>query len=81
MLLVPQILSVQQLHRICTLYWDDNYNTRSVSPEVSHFSFFFHLPCCHSDYKINLSVICSLTSITGYSQYEGANDRGVEHCK
>ncbi|PON36100.1 Myosin head motor domain containing protein [Parasponia andersonii] len=28
------ILSVQQLHRICTLYWDDNYNTRSVSPDV-----------------------------------------------
>ncbi|KAK6940586.1 Dilute domain [Dillenia turbinata] len=28
------ILSVQQLYRICTLYWDDNYNTRSVSPEV-----------------------------------------------
>ncbi|KAL3647675.1 hypothetical protein CASFOL_008643 [Castilleja foliolosa] len=28
------ILSVQQLYRICTLYWDDNYNTRSVSAEV-----------------------------------------------
>ncbi|XP_073292332.1 myosin-6-like [Primulina huaijiensis] len=28
------ILSVQQLYRICTIYWDDNYNTRSVSPEV-----------------------------------------------
>ncbi|KAJ6941590.1 myosin-6 [Populus alba x Populus x berolinensis] len=28
------ILSVQQLYRICTLYWDDNYNTRSVSPGV-----------------------------------------------
>ncbi|KAJ4969406.1 hypothetical protein NE237_016107 [Protea cynaroides] len=28
------ILSVQQLYRICTLYWDDNYNTRSVSPSV-----------------------------------------------
>ncbi|KAA8550677.1 hypothetical protein F0562_002361 [Nyssa sinensis] len=28
------ILSVQQLYRICTLYWDDNYNTRSVSPAV-----------------------------------------------
>ncbi|KAK3193407.1 hypothetical protein Dsin_024717 [Dipteronia sinensis] len=28
------ILSVQQLYRICTLYWDDNYNTRSVSPQV-----------------------------------------------
>ncbi|XP_061341502.1 myosin-6-like [Gastrolobium bilobum] len=28
------ILSIQQLYRICTLYWDDNYNTRSVSPDV-----------------------------------------------
>ncbi|KAL0459335.1 UNVERIFIED_CONTAM: Myosin-6, partial [Sesamum latifolium] len=28
------ILSVQQLYRICTLYWDANYNTRSVSAEV-----------------------------------------------
>ncbi|XP_047336364.1 myosin-6-like [Impatiens glandulifera] len=28
------ILSVQQLYRICTLYWDDNYNTRSVSQPV-----------------------------------------------
>ncbi|KAI4304547.1 hypothetical protein MLD38_040041 [Melastoma candidum] len=28
------ILSVQQLYRICTLYWDDSYNTKSVSPEV-----------------------------------------------
>ncbi|CAM8963239.1 unnamed protein product [Rhodiola kirilowii] len=28
------ILSVQQLYRICTLYWDDSYNTRSVSADV-----------------------------------------------
>ncbi|CAM8928789.1 unnamed protein product [Rhodiola kirilowii] len=28
------ILSVQQLYRICTLYWDDNYNTKSVSADV-----------------------------------------------
>jgi len=34
-LLLLQILSVQQLYRICTLYWDGNYNTRSVSPDVS----------------------------------------------
>ncbi|KAH9729013.1 Myosin-6 [Citrus sinensis] len=33
-LLIELILSVQQLYRICTLYWDDNYNTRSVSPNV-----------------------------------------------
>ncbi|XP_057470098.1 myosin-8-like [Actinidia eriantha] len=28
------ILSVQQLYRVCTLYWDDDYNTQSVSPDV-----------------------------------------------
>ncbi|XP_019455075.1 PREDICTED: myosin-6-like [Lupinus angustifolius] len=28
------ILSVQQLYRICSLYWDGNYNTLSVSPDV-----------------------------------------------
>lgn len=28
------ILSVQQLYRICTIYWDDSYNTRSVSSDV-----------------------------------------------
>ncbi|KAK1266822.1 hypothetical protein QJS04_geneDACA000156 [Acorus gramineus] len=28
------ILSVQQLFRICTNYWDDKYNTKSVSQEV-----------------------------------------------
>ncbi|XP_045798253.1 myosin-6-like isoform X1 [Trifolium pratense] len=28
------ILSVQQLCKICTLYWDDIYNTQSVSPHV-----------------------------------------------
>ncbi|XP_020276346.1 myosin-6-like isoform X2 [Asparagus officinalis] len=28
------ILSVQQLYRICTQYWDDKYNTQSVSTDV-----------------------------------------------
>ncbi|CAI9117967.1 OLC1v1019461C1 [Oldenlandia corymbosa var. corymbosa] len=28
------VLSIQQLHRLCTLYCDDNYNTPSVSPDV-----------------------------------------------
>ncbi|ERN15904.1 hypothetical protein AMTR_s00039p00219460 [Amborella trichopoda] len=28
------VLSVQQLYRICTLYWDDKYGTHSVSPGV-----------------------------------------------
>lgn len=32
-----QIMSVQQLYRVCTLYWDANYNTRTVSQDVSFF--------------------------------------------
>ncbi|KAG5240727.1 myosin [Salix suchowensis] len=28
------VLSVQQLYRVCTLYWDDDYNTQSVSSDV-----------------------------------------------
>ncbi|KAL8039440.1 hypothetical protein ABFX02_10G037200 [Erythranthe guttata] len=28
------ILSPQQLHRICTLYWDEDFNTQGVSPDV-----------------------------------------------
>ncbi|XP_049344501.1 myosin-6-like isoform X4 [Solanum verrucosum] len=28
------ILSSQQLYRICTLYWDEDFNTQGVSPEV-----------------------------------------------
>jgi myosin V len=27
-------LSVQQLYRISTMYWDDKYNTETVSGEV-----------------------------------------------
>jgi myosin-5 len=32
---ILQMLSVQQLYRISTQYWDDKYNTESVSEEVS----------------------------------------------
>ncbi|XP_071709398.1 myosin-6-like [Rutidosis leptorrhynchoides] len=28
------ILNLHQLYRICTLYWDDNYHTKSVDPAV-----------------------------------------------
>ncbi|XP_021724818.1 myosin-6-like isoform X2 [Chenopodium quinoa] len=28
------LLSVKQLYKICTTYWDDDYNTTSVSPDV-----------------------------------------------
>lgn len=35
---LSQALSVQQLYRICTQYWDDKYNTKSVSSTVSSIS-------------------------------------------
>lgn len=28
------VLSVQQLYRISTMYWDDRYGTETVAPEV-----------------------------------------------
>ena len=31
-----QVLSVQQLYRISTMYWDDKYSTHSVSNEVCY---------------------------------------------
>ena len=37
-----QVLSVQQLYKICTQYWDDKYNTESVSEEVIRESIFFN---------------------------------------
>jgi myosin V len=30
-----QVLSVEQVYKICTQYWDDKYNTESVSEEVN----------------------------------------------
>lgn len=35
MWLVFQVLSIQQLYRISTMYWDDKYGTHSLSPDVS----------------------------------------------
>lgn len=32
------VLSVQQLYRISTMYWDDRYNTETVAHEVRTFS-------------------------------------------
>ena len=33
-MIVFQVLSIQQLYRISTMYWDDKYGTHSVSPNV-----------------------------------------------
>lgn len=49
-----QIMSVQQLYRVCTLYWDANYNTRTVSQDVSFFSFPFPLYFLQYQQAINM---------------------------
>uniref|UniRef100_A0A453PSA5 Dilute domain-containing protein n=1 Tax=Aegilops tauschii subsp. strangulata TaxID=200361 RepID=A0A453PSA5_AEGTS len=32
-------LSLRQIYRICSMYWDDKYNTQGISNEVCTFSF------------------------------------------
>ena len=48
------VLSVQQLYRISTMYWDDRYNTETVSHEAR--------PRQHSN-PLNTLTCCSLTAV------------------
>lgn len=41
-----QVLNMQQLYRISTMYWDDKYGTHGVSSEVSYYS--------HNKYEFHL---------------------------
>ena len=44
------VLSVQQLYRISTMYWDDRYNTETVAHEVRCFAAAYNRhrsACCH----------------------------------
>lgn len=50
-----QVLSVQQLYRISTMYWDDKYGTHSVASDV----IFFRKPL----FKNRLGVIFSWTEV------------------
>lgn len=38
-----QVLTIRQIYRISTMYWDDKYGTQSVSNEVRFFFFFSFL--------------------------------------
>lgn len=91
-----QILSVQQLYRICVLYKDDNYNTRSVSPDVSLFvgiSSVMFLVYLGAPFESSLMFVTldllkwiwllsnlTLTLSTGHLQHEGTYDRGLQWC-
>lgn len=55
-----QVLSIQQLYRISTMYWDDKYGTHSVSSDVSfygcHYSARFESSSSRS-IKINYNTL------------------------
>ena len=44
------VLSVQQLYRISTMYWDDRYNTETVSHEACS--------CCAIPSMLCLALLC-----------------------
>ena len=83
-MLLLQILSVQQLYRICTLYWDDNYNTRSVSTDVSpirrrKLCTRFWLLIFTSTNEVDVKIFrCSYH--LGHFEHEDTNDWGLERC-
>lgn len=71
-----QVLSVQQLYRICTLYWDDSYNTRSVSQEVpkkfllqleTKISILFDLEPSNVDADQKFNLCCRWYQVCGHS--------------
>jgi len=78
-----QILSVQQLYRICVLYKDDNYNTRSVSPDVSLFVGISSVMRMILNLVKWIWLLSNLipTLSTGHLQHEGTYDRGLQWCR
>jgi len=70
-----QVLSVQQLYKICTQYWDDKYNTESVSEEVIRESIFFNAQrYSHIQFHFNpdahgmaLAQFCKMENLAGFN--------------
>lgn len=50
-----QVLSMQQLYRISTMYWDDKYSTQSLSPDVSFYHVYYLLVLLPSNICISLN--------------------------
>lgn len=75
-----QLLGVPQLYRICTTYWDDDYNTSSVSPEVSTSHYLY---CCLHCFSIRkhdsasyLQVIANMKEVmTGVKEEDLVGDK------
>lgn len=51
-----QELSIQQVYRISTMYWDDKYGTHSVSSEVCFTQFLISIDCYYVSKHIHKIV-------------------------
>jgi len=61
--LCMQVLSIQQLYRISTMYWDDKYGTHSVSTDVSSYRYHDYTRLESSLSHGNIGNRCSITLI------------------
>lgn len=88
-----QVLSIQQLYRISTMYWDDKYGTHSVSSDVScsltwvclaHVKSISSVLCTDLlSFSIYLWLPCLLmvfpfSDCIGHFEYESYDDRGIK---
>lgn len=87
-----QVLSIQQLYRISTMYWDDKYGTHTVSSEVILFGLILlvkfsniHLLLGQAVdllyFFISLSlniVFVHAQMLIGHLKYEDNDDRRLE---
>jgi hypothetical protein len=70
--IVGQALTVRQIYRISTMYWDDKYGTQSVSNEAS---------CVFSSSSVNLCnmlshTVLNLIGVAGGCSNEGDLEQG-----
>ena len=80
------MLSVQQLYRISTMYWDDRYNTETVAHEVRS-SELDNLGCCNLGAERTLSstlkalmahaTVVPMCPVASWQTHAGSADSGI----
>lgn len=62
-----QVLSIQQLYRISTMYWDDKYGTHTVSSDVRSCTYSFNAMQVFSSFCfVIVQFACFLISLYGF---------------
>lgn len=85
-----QVLSIQQLYRISTMYWDDKYGTHSVSSDVSLLQMtlkninlsgpLYNIELLTSVLAFGILKISLVWTYTGYFKHESFDDWGLKQC-